>query len=177
MLSTMAVVAPLLLALAHVAAQQQLAADWVAAANHSGGVPLLVGVDVNTTCLVAKTPITQCPLAVYFNLSDVGAAPTCWRVNSNLAVQELVPGELVGLPPVPWRVEVMRRGSYFFLKVNDKQMHFVRSTRMEIHCNGNFGGKKPAHVEPILSGATFQTAAGSVVPFQISSLSWGTMLE
>ena len=152
--------------------------DWVATANYSAdSTPLLVGVDVDSACSDAKTPLTRCPLAVFFNLSAAGAAPTCWRVGSNLTVQQVVPGEFVRLPAVPWSVEVMRRGSYFFLKVNGEQMHFVRSPRMEIHCDGNNGGARPAHVEPIASGVTFQTAEDVVVPFRISSLSWGTKLD
>lgn len=156
---------------------KQPAGDWIATANHSTTDVLLVGVDVDATCSNAKTPLTHCPLAVYFNLSAAGAAPTCYRVNSNLDVQEIVPGEFVTLPQLPWNVHVMRRGSYFFLEVNAVQMAFVRSPRMEIHCDGNNGGSRPAHVEPIVSGVSFQTADGAAVPFHISSLSWGTMLK
>eukprot|EP01052_Picozoa_sp_SAG31_P022211 SAG31_NODE_1755_length_7344_cov_7.207039_9_plen_104_part_00 len=48
---------------------------------------------------------------------------------------------------------------------------------MEIHCDGNNGGARPAHVEPAASGVAFQTAAGSAVPFRVSPRSWGTMLN
>eukprot|EP01052_Picozoa_sp_SAG31_P022210 SAG31_NODE_1755_length_7344_cov_7.207039_8_plen_125_part_00 len=77
-----------------------------------------MGVDVDSRCTNSETPLLRCPLAVFFNLSAAGAAPAAWRVNSNLALEEIVPGEFVNLPALPWAVEVMRRGSYFFLKVN-----------------------------------------------------------
>jgi hypothetical protein len=149
--------------------------DWVAVANHSATVPLLAGVDVDAPC--GTMPLWRCPLAVYFNLSAAGAAPTCWRVNSDLSLEEVVPGEFASLPALPWSVEVMRRGSYFFLRVNGEQMQFLRSPRMEIHCDGNNGGARPGHVEPIVSGAAFQTSDGAAVPFGISPLSWGQILD
>jgi hypothetical protein len=159
------------------ALQPTASADWVATMNHStAGAALLAGFDVDDACLSAKTPLVSCPLAVFWRLGAPGSAATCWRVNTNGTLSEIVPGEFVNLPPLPWRVEVMRRGSYFFLTVNGERMAFVRSPRMEIHCNGNNGGARPAHVEPIASGAAFQSA-NATLPSEIKPVSWGTVLD
>ena len=172
------------------------AGDWVVTANYSRNETLRVGFDVDASC--AGKPLTSCPLAAYWQLEAGGDPPGCWRVGADGAQPvEIVPGQFTRLPPQPWAVRLLRRGSYFFLRVNGVQVAFVRSPRMEvlspcppslppptrswrwgqIHCDGNNGGARPAHFEPLASGARLETASGLSLPLHSRPVSWGTALD
>ena len=109
------------------------------------------------------TPLNRCPQAMFWIL-EPDATPTAWRVSANGAGPELLQSDFMRVdivPPLPWKLRILRHKSAAILHVNDIQVAYLRQPPLSRLRDGDR-----------LVNAAFQTGLGDPIPSVVLEVAW-----
>ena len=109
------------------------------------------------------TPLNRCPQAMFWIL-EPDATPTAWRVSANGAGPQLLQSDFMRVdivPPLPWKLRILRHKSAAILHVNDIQVAYLRQTPLSRFRDGD---------RPLNSA--FQTGLGDPIPSIVLEVAW-----
>jgi hypothetical protein len=99
-----------------------------------------------------------------FWILEPDATPTAWRVSANGAGPELLQSDFMRVdivPPLPWKLRILRHKSAAILHVNDVQVAYLRQPPLSRLRDGD---------RPVNAG--FQTDLGDPIPSVVLDVAW-----